>query len=89
MKVNFFATFRQLTLEKSRENLSAQTLEELLEKLCDHYGSKFRKEVFVNGNLSKDVMILVNGKAIEHLAGIKTQLADDDEVSIFPRIAGG
>lgn len=89
MKVNFFATFRQLTMEKSRENLSADTLDELLEKLCDHYGSKFRKEVFVNGNLSKDVMILVNGKAIEHLAGINTQLAADDEVSIFPRIAGG
>ncbi len=89
MKVNFFATFRQLTLEKSRENLSAPTLNELLEKLCDHYGSRFRKEVFVNGNLSKDVMILVNGKAIDHLDGINTKLSENDEVSIFPRIAGG
>ncbi len=89
MKVNFFATFRQITREKSREDVSAETLAELLEKLCLIYGNRFHNEIFNHGSLSKDVMILVNGRAIEHLSGIKTKLAANDEVSIFPRIAGG
>ena len=89
MKVNFFATFRLLTKEKSKENLPGDTLAELLENLCLHYGSKFREEIFVNGSLSQNLLILVNGRAIEHLAGLNTILEPDAEVSIFPKIAGG
>lgn len=89
MKVNFFATFRQLTKEKTIDNVSAETLAELLDKLCRYYGSRFRDNVFDHGSLSKNVLILINGRAIEHLAGLETRLEPDDEISIFPRIAGG
>lgn len=76
-------------MEKGRDNISAETLGELLEKLSAYYGCRFRKEIFVHGALSENVLILINGRAIEHLAGLKTKLSADDEISIFPRIAGG
>jgi molybdopterin synthase sulfur carrier subunit len=89
MKVNLFATFRTITGDKWKENIKAATVEELLEKLCDCYGDKFRKEIYVDGGLNEFVLILINGRAIDHLNGLQTILKDDDEISIFPKIAGG
>lgn len=39
--------------------------------------------------LSGNVLILVNGRAIEHLSGLDTPLKGSDEVAIFPKMAGG
>ncbi|MDI9568418.1 MAG: MoaD/ThiS family protein [Bacillota bacterium] len=39
--------------------------------------------------MSDRVIILVNGRNIVHLAGIDTVLGEEDEVSIFPVVAGG
>ncbi|HWQ30252.1 MAG TPA: MoaD/ThiS family protein [Negativicutes bacterium] len=33
--------------------------------------------------------MLVNGRHIEHLQGLDTSLAENDEISIFPKVAGG
>jgi len=39
--------------------------------------------------LEKGVIILVNGKNIEHLEKLDTKLKDGDVVSIFPPVGGG
>jgi len=50
---------------------------ELLEKLME------------NGkNVHPKIIILVNGRSIEHLAGLETEIKDRDLISILP-IAGG
>ena len=36
-----------------------------------------------------DVIILVNGRHIEHLDGVATKLTEDDYVAITPLVAGG
>lgn len=89
MKVNFFATYRQITGELSSQAFNAATLRELLEELFKCYGEKFRRELMLDGKLSSNVLILVNGRAIEHLNGLKTALSSDDVISIFPKLAGG
>jgi len=68
---------------------------ELLEKLSEHYGKELTRWLFAptdsvqEKQLSSDVIILVNGRAIEHLAGLATPLKEEDEVAIFFRLAGG
>lgn len=89
MLVKFFATFREITGEMKNESFSASNLEELLHLMGKHYGRKFSETVFVNGKFSPDVIILVNGRAIEHLNGLQTELAGNDQIAVFPRIAGG
>ena len=39
--------------------------------------------------LGKEIIILVNGKNVEHLNGINTKLLSTDVISIFPVVAGG
>jgi molybdopterin synthase sulfur carrier subunit len=60
-----------------------------MEALCNKYGQTFEKKVFVEGKLSSEVIILVNGRHIAHCDGVNTKLSNEDEVSIFPVVAGG
>ncbi|KUK35991.1 MAG: sulfur-carrier protein [Clostridia bacterium] len=95
MKVKFFALLRDITGVKETTDFTATVLVELLEKLSDHYGKELTRWLFAptdsvqEKQLSSDVIILVNGRAIEHLSGLMTPLREDDEVAIFPRLAGG
>lgn len=91
MHVKYFAFFRDITHEIKREwNQPAATVEDLLRQLGQHYGASFERRVFeADGALSADVIILVNGRHIQHLDGTHTPLKPDDTVSIFPVVAGG
>lgn len=89
MIVKFFAFIRDYTGSKDMYTESCSSLRELLEKLCSIYGDRFRKKLLTGDSLSEDIIIMVNGRHIEHLNGLDTQLADNDEISIFPRVAGG
>jgi len=89
MKVRYFAYIRNLTGAKEIEIGHCSTLRELLLKLCEKYGDSFRNKIFVNDNLSNEIIILVNGRNIVHLQGLETLLNPEDEISIFPVVAGG
>ncbi|MEG2419744.1 MAG: MoaD/ThiS family protein [Eubacterium sp.] len=39
--------------------------------------------------LGDEIIILVNGRHVEHLNGIHTPLVPSDTVAIFPVVAGG
>ncbi len=81
-KVKFFATLREIT-GKREEVVNGSTIEDVLNTLHEEYGEKFKKE------LRERSMILVNGKNIEHLKGIKTKVSEEDTISIFPPAGGG
>lgn len=89
MKIKFFAYIRDYTKTKSTEFEYCRTLRELLIKLSDVYGDKFRSKIFDGENLSEQIVILVNGRHIVHLNELDTELNENDEISIFPVVAGG
>jgi MoaD family protein len=90
MTVKYFATIRTYTGETERHIDDAPAgLRELLTSLATRYGTTFRRAVFSGDRLSGEIIILVNGRNVLYLEGLDTPLAANDEVSIFPMVAGG
>ncbi|MFW9824117.1 MAG: MoaD/ThiS family protein [Candidatus Thorarchaeota archaeon] len=62
----------------------------ILEKLTAKFGSKFEEIIFKSSiDLSKYVIITINGKDIRTLDGLNTKVQINDEISFIPAIAGG
>ena len=90
MIVKFFADLRDITKTKEVEIKAPATIMELLTELSLLYGKKLQSRIIGEGNkLHPDMIVLINGRHIEHLFGEASKLADADVVSFFPRIAGG
>ena len=89
MLIKFFAFIRDYTGSKETTSESCADLKELLDKLCDRYGKSFSEKIFKGDRLSEDIIILVNGRHIDHLQGLDTGLGENDVISIFPKVAGG
>ncbi|MFX1277960.1 MAG: MoaD/ThiS family protein [Promethearchaeota archaeon] len=92
VKISFFSILTDITDKEelifSLENNSDIRI--LLEKLVLKYGKAFEEQIFKNSaNLSKYVLITVNGKDIRALDGLNTKLKQDDEIFFVPAIAGG
>ncbi len=90
IKVEFFATLREVLGMSSIEiECEGTTIEDILNLLLEKFGSVLEDIIFERGRLKEMVKILLNGKDIRGLNGLKTELRDGDCVSIFPPIAGG
>jgi sulfur-carrier protein len=90
MTVKYFATIRTYTGETERRVEDAPAdLRELVTALAGRYGTSFRRAVFSDDELNGEIIILVNGRNVLYLQGLDTPLKADDEVSIFPMVAGG
>lgn len=90
MVIKFFATFRRVVGENEVEIPAATDLQQLLITLCQRYGPGLREQILqADGQLRYDVIVLINGRAIEHLQGLSTPLQPADVIAIFPRMAGG
>ena len=91
MQVKYFAYIRDYTKCKECNEEYKSTLKELLHHLSSKYGNEFRNKALKNdGNdLGDEIIILVNGRHVAHLAGIDTKLKESDIVQIFPVVAGG
>jgi molybdopterin synthase sulfur carrier subunit len=89
MKVKFYSYIRDYTRCKEVDVKDCSTIKELLCSLCNLYGKKFENSVYKDEELSNEVIILVNGRNIYFLDQLDTSLNEDDEVTIFPVVAGG
>ena len=89
IKVKAFARFREVFGKELDVELDGKaTVMDLLTSLCEPHDAHDR--IFdESGGIKKYVNILVNGRHIQSLSGIKTELAGGDEVAIFPPVAGG
>ena len=90
MHIKYFATFRELTGEKSYElDDRVSDIGGLLEVLSVRYGIAFRNAVFDQEALSPLMILLVNGRNVRLTGGLTTPVAAQDEISVFPMVAGG
>jgi len=90
--VLFFTVLRELTGRKRMrvELGEGSTLQDLLFKLADDFGEKFRNYVFdEKGNTRLNLQYLINGKSHTNLRGLRTELREGDVVAIVPPVGGG
>ncbi len=89
-----FRTFGQLTAFSKHNQLDIQfngeTVQDFLGELENRLGDGIKLILYPDGkNFSPMIFILVNGKNIQQLDGLKTKLKDGDILSILPVTAGG
>jgi molybdopterin synthase sulfur carrier subunit len=65
-----------------------QKLKEVLLKLCEGKPEAYEL-LFKDGRLRRELIFMVNGVGINHLAGEDTEVKDSDVITIVPAIAGG
>jgi len=88
LELRFFATFRESAGQKTvhREFDDGTRTGDVLQTLSEEYPDM---DLFEDGELREFLTILRNGKDIQHLDGLETELDDGDELSVFPPVAGG
>ena len=89
VKIRPFAGFRNILGKEADVDLTeGAAVDDLLQHISrEHEG--LRARLFDEEGLKEDVNILVSGKNIESLKGIKTELKEGDEVVLFPAAIGG
>ncbi len=88
-KVRYYATLRPITKTKSDDIDPVEDVESLLSILIEKYGNSFRNALFNGDSLFSNVIILLNGKNVNSIGGLKTKIGKDDIIDIFPPVAGG
>ncbi len=86
--LKFFATLRDLTGKKELI-VDGKTVEEAIAEAGNLLNLDLMDELFENEKPKKGVIVLVNGRNIEHLNGLSTILEDGDILSLFPPVGGG
>ncbi len=80
--------YRSLTAGEARVRVAGRDLGEAIEGLEAGYPG-FRARVCEDGQLKHYVNVYVNGDEVRSLAGLRTRLAEGDEVAFIPALAGG
>ena len=87
MKIKFYGGLRQIAGSKEQE-ITGSTIREVLEKICADNESLYMA-IFNGANLHQHVRVMVNGRDSELAGGLETPVSADDQIAIFPPIAGG
>jgi molybdopterin converting factor small subunit len=74
---------------ESRAAVSAQTVGDALGELSARFPRLASQLLAPDGNLRRFVNVFVNADNIRDLDGLTTHVAERDEVTIIPSIAGG
>jgi len=97
LNVKFPRSLHELT--KTRETEldldGSATVEEVMKRLVENYGDRFRETVMVmdsdNGDITikRSFNVYLNGMDIENLQGVKTKVHGNDELIILSWVSGG
>jgi molybdopterin synthase sulfur carrier subunit len=79
---------RAATDGEATANVEGATVGEVLDALYDRYG-ELRNRIAEDGGLRRFVNVYVGSEDIRFMDGLETPVADGDEVTILPAVAGG
>lgn len=80
---------RRYTNSQSKVQVGGANIQELIDNLEAEYPGVKSRLCDENGQIKRYVNVFVNGEEIRTLQGAGTAVADKDEVSIIPAMAGG
>ncbi len=83
------APLRKVTNDKDRVEVEAENLADMVDAMEEQYPGIKERLLDESGELRHFVNIYVNGEDVQFLDGLQTAIADSDEVSIVPAVAGG
>lgn len=90
--MRYFAFLRELA-GKGEETVHLSEnayMEDLLNELSSKYGEEFRNYVYRLGRFKGLTLnLLLNGREVSTIGGLKARLKDGDTVSILPPVGGG
>ncbi|MCA9959214.1 MAG: ubiquitin-like small modifier protein 1 [Chloroflexota bacterium] len=92
MKINFFATLRQIVGQKTVEFhlTNGTTVREMVEIVVTQYPPMRPELLDEDGNLWRHVHVFVNGRDAPYLPeGMQTVVQPNDVINIFPAVGGG
>ena len=92
MKVNFFATLRQVTGQKSVEfDLPDYvTAQQVLDAVIERYPAMRRDLLDENGQLHRHCHMFINGRGVTYLLDqMDSPVQAGDVVNFFPAVGGG
>ena len=92
MKVNFYATLRQIAGQKTVELdiNEGVTVQQVLEAVLERFPKMRDELVDENGNLFGHVHLFVNGRDSRFLEDlVETPIEVGDKIDIFPAVGGG
>ncbi len=80
---------RRYTAGQSKVQVSGATITELIENLERQFPGVKSRLCDESGQIKRYVNVFVNDEEIRALQGTHTRLADKDEITIVPAMAGG
>jgi len=69
-------------------SVPGETVQNILDQLC-HGRDDLKDALFDGPDLAAYVRVMVNGRDIELAQGLATRVNQEDQIAIFPPIAGG
>ena len=82
------AQLRAVTEGEGEIEVDGETVGEALDAVFDSH-QDLRERITEDGTLRRFVNVYVSGEDIRFKDGLETELADGDEVTILPAVAGG
>ena len=90
VEVTFHGTMKEIFGESAKDFVlsGTPTLRSLLETLCDSQ-DRGNRLFDGQGQIRQDATILLNGRNVIFLDGLKSILKNGDKIAIFPPVCGG
>ena len=89
VNVRIPAPLRTLTADQELVSIEGATLGDVVQNLEASYPGMRERLCEDDGELRRFVNVFVNGEDVRFLSGLASELAEGDEVSIVPAVAGG
>jgi len=88
-RVSFFGMIRDITGEMETQVSGGDSVESLLHALSERYGVSFGEKVLKTPERDMALILLLNGRHIEHVGGLSAPVKEGDHLAVFPLVGGG